>query len=153
MSNADELGHFRPVRVGTTWDGLEVTTTDNWWRPIPESRGNSRSTGHASTSSFGPHGGIGALETLVGTGADCDFPGVGPASGTSSRNTRTINDISVLIYMSYAGNSVGPEPRVVVLYIFYIGSLHVKISVTIVRLCIEWSLALEHVCAGGGGVM
>ena len=119
VSNADELGHFRPVRVGTTWDGLEVTTADNWGRPIPESRGNSRSTGHVRASSFGPHGGIGALETLVGPGAARDFPGVGPVSGTSSRNTRTINDISVLIYMSDAGDSVGPEPRAVVLYFSY----------------------------------
>ena len=136
MSNADELGHFRPVGVGTTWDGLEVTTTDDWRRPIPESGGSSRSTGHARTSSFGPHPGIRALETLVGPGAARDFTGVGPASGTSSKNIRTINDISVLIYMSDTGNSVGPEPRVVVLYFFHIGSLHVKISVTLVRLYI-----------------
>ena len=29
--------------------------------------------------------------------------------------------------------------------------LHVKISVTLFRLYIKWSLVLEHVCAGGGG--
>ena len=152
VSNADELGHFRPVCVGTTWDGLEVTTTDNWRRPIPESGGNSRSTGHARTSSFGPHGGIRALETLVGPGAARDFTGVGPASGTSSMNIRTINDISVLIYMSDAGNSVGPEPRVVVLFFSYRISSCEVFRLRYLGYTLEWSLVLEHVCAGGGNV-
>ena len=66
MSNADELGHFRPVRVGTTRNGLEIVTKDNWRRPIPESRSDGRSTGDARTSSFGPNGGIRTMETFIG---------------------------------------------------------------------------------------
>ena len=119
MSNADELGHLRPVRVGTTRDGLEVTIKDNWRRPIPESGGSSRSTGHARTSSFGPHGDIRTMETLVGPDAVRDVTILRPAFGTSSVNIRTIYDIIVLIYMSDAGNSVGPDPRAVVLFLSY----------------------------------
>ena len=48
-----------------------------------------------------------------------------------------------------AGNSVGPDPRALVLF-SHCGFLHVKISVTLFRLYIKWSLVLEHVCAGGG---
>ena len=36
-------------------------------------------------------------------------------------------------------------------YILHRGFLHVKISVTLFRLYIKWSLVLKHVCAGGGG--
>ena len=50
LSNADELGHFKPVRVGTTRNGLEIVTKDNRRRPIPDSRSDSRSTGVARTS-------------------------------------------------------------------------------------------------------
>ena len=53
-------------------DGLQDTTKDNWMWPIPESGGSSSSAGPASTSSFGPHGGIRALETLVGPDAVWD---------------------------------------------------------------------------------
>ena len=39
----------------------------------------------------------------------------------------------------------------VVVLVFPSAFLHVKISVTLFRLYIKWSLVLEHVCAGGGG--
>ena len=39
------------------------------------------------------------------------------------------------MYMSDAGDSVGPEPRAVVLLNFsHVGSLHVRISVKLVRI-------------------
>ena len=41
----------------------------------------------------------------------------------------------------------------VVVLVFPSAFLHVKISVTLFRLYIKCSLVLEHVCAGGGGVM
>ena len=63
------LDILRPVRVGTTRNGLQDITKDNWRRPIPKSGGSSSSAGPASTSSFGPHGGIRTLEALDGPGA------------------------------------------------------------------------------------
>ena len=39
----------------------------------------------------------------------------------------------------------------VVVLVFPSVFLHVKISVTLFRLYIKWSLVLKHVCAGGGG--
>ena len=39
----------------------------------------------------------------------------------------------------------------VVVLVFPSVFLHVKISVTLFRLYIKWSLVLEHVCDGGGG--
>ena len=90
------------------------------------------------------------METLIGPGAICDVTILRPAFGTSTVNIRTIYDIIVLIYMSDAGNSVGPDPRAVVLF-SHIEFLHVKISVTLFRLYIGMVTCLEHVCAGGGG--
>ena len=55
------------------------------------------------------------MDTLVGPDAVRDVTILGPAFGTSTVNIRTIYDIIVLIYMSDAGNSVGPDPRAVVL--------------------------------------
>ena len=52
--------------------------------------------------------------------------------------------------MSDAENSVGPDPRAVVLFLIS-AFLHVKISVTLYRVYVGMSLVLEHVCAGGGG--
>ena len=66
MSNANELGHFRPVHVGTTRYGLEIVTKDNRRRPIPESRSDGRSTGDERTSSCSPNGGIRTMETFIG---------------------------------------------------------------------------------------
>ena len=66
LSNADELGYFGPVRVGTTRNGLEIVTKDNWRWPIPESRSGGRSTGDARTSSFDPNGGVRTMETFIG---------------------------------------------------------------------------------------
>ena len=37
-------------------------------------------------------------------------------------------------------------------YILHRGFLHVKISVSLFRLYIKWSLVLKHVCAGRGNV-
>ena len=66
MSNADELGHFGPVRVGTTRNGIEIVTKDNWKRSIPESRSDGRVTVDTRTTSFGPNGGIRTMETFNG---------------------------------------------------------------------------------------
>ena len=66
MSHANELGHFRPVHAGTTRNGLEIATEDNWRRPIPKCRSDGRSTGTERTSSFGPNGGIRTMETFIG---------------------------------------------------------------------------------------
>ena len=66
MSNANELGHFGPVRVGTTRNGIKIITNDNWRRSMPESRSDGRGTGDARTTSFGPYGGIGTMETFNG---------------------------------------------------------------------------------------
>ena len=93
LSNADELGHFRPVRVGTTRDGLECITKYNWRRPIPESGSDGRSTGHARTSSFGPHGGIRTMETLIGPIAVRDGTILRPAFGVYAVKIWTIYDI------------------------------------------------------------
>ena len=63
-----------------------------------------------------------------------------------------INDIIVIICMSNAGNSVGPDPRAVVLF-SHIGSLHVKISVTLFRLYIGMVTCFRaRLCWGGGNV-
>ena len=59
---------------------------------------------HTRTSSFGPHGGISTMETLIGPGAVRDVTILRPAFGTSTVNIRTIYDIIVLIYLSDAGN-------------------------------------------------
>ena len=66
MSNANKLRHFGPVRFGTTRNGIEIITKDNWRRSIPESRGDGRGTGDARTTSFGPNGGIGTMQTFNG---------------------------------------------------------------------------------------
>ena len=66
LSHADELGYLGPVRVGTTRNGFEIVTKDNWRRPIPESRSGGRSTGDARTSSLGPNGGVKTMETFIG---------------------------------------------------------------------------------------
>ena len=47
--------------------------------------------------------------------------------------------------------SVGPEPGTVV-KIIHCGILHVKSSVTLLRVYIKWSLILKHIYAGGGNV-
>ena len=92
------------------------------------------------------------METLVGPGAVRDVTSLRPASGTSTVNIRTINDIIVLIYMSDAGNSVGPDPRAVVLF-SHIEFLHVKISVTLFKLYIGMATCFRaHLCWGGGNV-
>ena len=63
---------------------------------------------------------------------------------------RTINDIIVLICMSDAGNSVGPDPRAVGLF-SHIGSLHVRFSVTLFRLYIGMvTFFRARLCWGGG---
>ena len=55
--------------------------------------------------------------------------------------------------MNDTGDSVGPDPRAVVL-VFPSACLHVKISVKVVRVYLGMvTCFLEHVCAGGGGVM
>ena len=66
MSHANEFRHSRPVRASTTQNGLEIATEDDWRRPIPKSGSDSRSTGAARPSSFGPNGGIRTMETLIG---------------------------------------------------------------------------------------
>ena len=65
--------------------------------PIPESGGSSSSAGPASTSSFGPHGGIRALETLVGPGAVSDATSQDQHPGRLQWIIETINDIIVLV--------------------------------------------------------
>ena len=91
------------------------------------------------------------METLVGPGAVRDVTSLRPSSGTSTVNIRTIYDIIVLIYMSDAGNSVGPDPRAVVLF-SHIEFLHVKISVTLFRLYIGMVTCFRaRLCWGGGG--
>ena len=52
--------------------------------------------------------------------------------------------------MAHEAHVNSPGSLVVVL-VFPSAFLHVKISVTLFRLYIKWSLVLEHVCAGGGG--
>ena len=52
--------------------------------------------------------------------------------------------------MRDAGDSVGPDPRAVVLVHASI-SLHVKISVKVFRVYLGMVTCLEHICAGGGG--
>ena len=96
LSNADELGHFRPVCVGTTRDGLEIATIDNWRRPIPESGSDGRSTGHARTSSFSPDGGIRTMETLIGPIAVRDGTILKPALVVYAVKICTIYDNLVL---------------------------------------------------------
>ena len=66
ISNANKLRHFGPVHVGTTRNGIEIITKDNWRRSIPESRSDGSGTGDAHTTSFGPNGGIGTMETFNG---------------------------------------------------------------------------------------
>ena len=66
MSHANELRHFGPVHVGTTRNGVETITKDNWRRSIPGSRSVGRGTRDARTTSFGPNGGIGTMETFIG---------------------------------------------------------------------------------------
>ena len=66
MSNANELGHFGPVRVGTTRNDIEIITKDNWRRSIPKSGSDGRGTGDARLTSFSPNGGIGTMETFNG---------------------------------------------------------------------------------------
>ena len=66
MSHANELRHFGPVRVGTTRNGIETITKDNWRRSIPGSRSDGSGTGDARTTSFGPNGGIRTMETFNG---------------------------------------------------------------------------------------
>ena len=51
--------------------------------------------------------------------------------------------------MAHESRVNSPGSLVVVL-VFPSAFLHVKISVTLFRLCIKWSLVLKHVCAGGG---
>ena len=46
----------------------------------------------------------------------------------------------------------GTGPRAVVLILTSV-FLHVKIPLRYLGYTLEWSLVLEHVCAGGGGVM
>ena len=79
------------------------------------------------------------METLVGPGAVCDVISLRPATGSSSVNDKTTNDIIVLLCMSDAGNSVGPDPRAVVL-----------LFIPDFRVYVGMSLILEHVWAGGG---
>ena len=43
-----------------------MITKDNWRRSIPESRSDGSGTGDARTTSFGPNGGIGTMETFNG---------------------------------------------------------------------------------------
>ena len=52
--------------------------------------------------------------------------------------------------MAHEARVNSPGSLVVVL-VFPSAFLRVKISVTLFRLYIKWSLVLEHVCAGGGG--
>ena len=52
--------------------------------------------------------------------------------------------------MAHESRVNSPGSLVVVL-VFPSAFLHVKISVTLFRLYIKWSLVLKHVCAGGGG--
>ena len=66
MSHANKLRHFGPVRAGTTRNGIETVTKDNWRRSIPGSRSGGSGTGDARTTSFGPNGGIGTMETYNG---------------------------------------------------------------------------------------
>ena len=54
--------------------------------------------------------------------------------------------------MSDAGNSVGPDPRAVVLF-SHIEFLHVKISVTLFRLYIGMVTCFRARLCWGGGVM
>ena len=65
MSHANKLGHSRPVRASITRNGLKHATENDWRRPIPKSRSNSRSTGAAHPSSLGSNGGIRTLETFI----------------------------------------------------------------------------------------
>ena len=52
--------------------------------------------------------------------------------------------------MAHESRVNSPGSLVVVL-VFPSVFLHVRISVTLFRLYIKWSLVLKHVCAGGGG--
>ena len=73
-----------------------------------------------------------------------------PTFGTSSVNIRTMFDIIVLICVSDVGNSVGPDPRAVVL-VFASACLHVKISVKLFRLYIGMvTYCRARLCWGRG---
>ena len=67
-TNLDILDQYALALHGTASKILQKTIGGGPY-PLPKSRGSSSSAGPASTSSFGPHGGIRALEALDGPGA------------------------------------------------------------------------------------
>ena len=66
LPHANELRHSRPIRSGTTRNGVETITKYYWWRSLPWSGSGVGGTRGTRTPSLGANGSIRAVETQYG---------------------------------------------------------------------------------------